>query len=134
MSLEIKQDLDRKLLFVTQKQYWEKAAKRFAEYYPRGLQDRRIPLTPAEAGRSRLRGRKAAVSRRRGRRAGGRRGHAPENVEAVHSEISKALQKRIPDASAEISKAWTTTANRIAAVTCTANKVAESGRQAERSC
>ena len=60
MSLEIKQDLDRKLLFVTQKQYWEKAAKRFAEYYPRGLQDRRIPLTPAEAGRSRLRGRKAA--------------------------------------------------------------------------
>ena len=27
------------------------------------------------------------VSRRRGRRAGGRRGHAPENVEAVHSEI-----------------------------------------------
>ena len=58
-----------------------------------------------------------------------------ENVsEAVHSEISKALQKRLPDASAEISKAWTTTANRIAAVTCTANKVAQSGRQAERSC
>ena len=49
VSLEIRQDLVRKLLFVTQKQYWEKAVKRFSEYMPGGPRMRKIPLTPSEA-------------------------------------------------------------------------------------
>jgi len=49
VSLEIKQDLEKKTLEVTQKAYWVKAVERFREYYPSGPKKRLVPITIADA-------------------------------------------------------------------------------------
>jgi hypothetical protein len=49
VSIEIKQDLKRKTLELTQSMYWEKAVERFAEYLPKeGAKERRVPLSAAD--------------------------------------------------------------------------------------
>jgi len=49
VSIEIKQDLNKKTLELTQEKYWEKAVERFAEFLPKGkTTERRVPLSIAD--------------------------------------------------------------------------------------
>jgi hypothetical protein len=49
VSIEINQDLTSKTVELTQKQYWEKAVERFAEFLPKGaIKERRVPLSPTD--------------------------------------------------------------------------------------
>jgi hypothetical protein len=49
VSIEIKQDLRKRTLELTQSMYWEKAVERFAEYLPKeGAKERRVPLSAAD--------------------------------------------------------------------------------------
>ncbi len=44
MSIEIKQDLEKRTLELTQAKYWEKAVERFAEFLPKdNVEVRRVP-------------------------------------------------------------------------------------------
>jgi hypothetical protein len=49
VSIEIKQDMERRTLELTQIKYWEKAVERFAEFLPNGMaKERRVPLSIAD--------------------------------------------------------------------------------------
>ncbi len=49
VSIEIKQDLTSKTVELIQKQYWEKAVERFAEFLPKGeIKKRRVPLSATD--------------------------------------------------------------------------------------
>jgi hypothetical protein len=49
VSIEIRQDLEKRILELTQIKYWEKAVEIFAEFLPKdGVKERRVPLSAAD--------------------------------------------------------------------------------------